>query len=101
MRQSLDATGSRYTKLESTNASQGRNIDMSKVPADLKYPMVDLFTDVTMSFMYLNMLTASNLLLLSAPWLFTQAWMKGLESGRVAAPEQEEPLSDNRQTDPP
>ena len=58
---------------------------MSKEPTGLKYPMVDLFTDVTMSFMYLNMLTASNLLLLSAPWLFTQAWMKGLESGRVAA----------------
>ena len=54
---------------------------MSKEPTGLKYPMVNLFTDVTMSFMYLNMLTASNLLLLSAPWLFTQAWMKGLESG--------------------
>ena len=49
---------------------------MSKEPTGLKYPMVNLFTDVTMSFMYLNMLTASNLLLLSAPWLFTQAWMK-------------------------
>jgi hypothetical protein len=71
------------------------SIDMSKEPTGLKYPMVDLFTDVTMSFMYLNMLTASNLLLLSAPWLFTQAWMKGLESERVAALEQKEPLSDN------
>ena len=56
---------------------------MSKEPTGLKYPMVDLFTDVTMSLMYLNLLTASNLLLLSAPWLFTQIWMKGLESGRV------------------
>ena len=74
---------------------------MSKEPTGLKYPMVDLFTDVTMSFMYLNMLTASNLLLLSAPWLFTQAWMKGLESGRVAALEQKEPLSDNHKISAP
>ena len=74
---------------------------MSKEPTGLKYPMVDLFTDFTMSFMYLNMLTASNLLLLSAPWLFTQAWMKGLVSGRVAALEQKQPLSDNHQIAPP
>ena len=74
---------------------------MSKEATDLKYPMVDLLTGVTMSLMYLNVLAASNLLLLSAPWLFTQAWMKGLESGRVAALEQKEPLSDNRQIAPP
>jgi hypothetical protein len=74
---------------------------MSKEATGLKYPMVDLFTDVTISFMYLNVLTASNLLLLGAPWLFTQAWMKGLESGRVAAPEQKAPLSDNRQISAP
>ena len=70
---------------------------MSKEATDLKYPMVDLLTGATMSLMYLNVLAASNLLLLSAPWLSMQAWMKGLEGGSVAAPEQKEPLSHNRQ----
>jgi hypothetical protein len=63
---------------------------MSKEAADLKYPMVDLLTGATMSLMYLNVLTASNLLLLSTPWVFMQAWMKGLEGGSGAAR-----LSDN------
>jgi hypothetical protein len=49
---------------------------MSKEATDLKYPMVDLLTGVTMSLMYLNVLAASNLLLLSAPWVLMQAWMK-------------------------
>jgi len=51
---------------------------------DLKYPMVDVFTDATMSLTYLNILTAWYLLLLTAPWLFMQAWMKALESQRAA-----------------
>lgn len=49
---------------------------------DLKYPMVDLFTDAMMPLMYLNILTAWYLLLLTAPWLFMQVWMKGLEAER-------------------
>jgi hypothetical protein len=50
---------------------------------DLKYPMVDLFTGHTMmSLMYLNILAAWYLLFLTAPWLFTQPWMKGLEGER-------------------
>jgi hypothetical protein len=67
---------------------------MSKEAADLKYPMVDLFTDATMSLMYLNMLTASYLMLLSTPWVFLQAWMKGFDGGSVAAPKQKELLSE-------
>ena len=51
---------------------------------DLKYPMVDLFTDAMMPLAYLNILTAWYLLLLTAPWLFIQAWMKGLESERAS-----------------
>jgi hypothetical protein len=31
--------------------------------------------------MYLNILAAWYLLFLTAPWLFTQPWMKGLEGG--------------------
>jgi hypothetical protein len=49
---------------------------------DLKYPMVDVFTDAMMSLTYLNILTAWYLLLLTAPWLFMQAWMKALERPR-------------------
>jgi hypothetical protein len=66
---------------------------MSKEAADLKYPMVDLLTGATMSLMYLNVLTASNLLLLSTPWVFTQAWMKGFEGGSRAAPLSEKKLN--------
>jgi hypothetical protein len=52
---------------------------------DLKYPMVDLFTGGTvMPLVYLNTLAASYLLLLNAPWLFTQAWMKELERERAS-----------------
>jgi len=52
---------------------------------DLKYPMVDLFTDTMVpALMYLNVLTAWYLLLLTAPWLFMQAWMKALESERAS-----------------
>jgi hypothetical protein len=32
---------------------------------------------------YLKILTAWYLLLLTTPWLFMQAWMKGLESQRA------------------
>jgi hypothetical protein len=46
---------------------------------DLKYPMGDLLTDTMMPLAYLNTLTAWYLLLLTAPWLFMQAWMKALE----------------------
>jgi hypothetical protein len=70
---------------------------MSKEATDLKYPMVDLLTDAIMSLMYLNVLAASNLLLLSTPWVFMETWMKGLEGGSVTALDQKEPLSDNRQ----
>jgi hypothetical protein len=51
----------------------------------LKYPMVDLFTGGTvMPLVYLNTLAVSYLLLLNAPWLLMQAWMKGLESKRAS-----------------
>jgi hypothetical protein len=50
---------------------------------DLKYPVVDLFTDAIMPLTYLNILTAGYLLLLTALWLFMQAWMKGLALVRV------------------
>jgi hypothetical protein len=73
------------------------NIDMSKETTDVKYPMVDLLTGATMSLMYLNVLAASNLLFLSAPWVCMEDWIKALEGGSVAALEQKEPLSDNRQ----
>jgi hypothetical protein len=73
------------------------SIDMSKEATELKYPMVDLLGSATMSVMYLNVLAVSNLLLLSAPWVFMETWMKGLEGGSVTALEQKEPLSDNRQ----
>jgi hypothetical protein len=47
---------------------------------DLKYPMVDLFSNTLIpALMYLNVLTAWYLLLLTPPWLFMQAWMKALE----------------------
>jgi hypothetical protein len=50
---------------------------------DLKYPMVDLFTGpIMMSLMYLNILAAWYLLFLTAPWLFMQPWMRGLEGER-------------------
>jgi hypothetical protein len=51
---------------------------------DLKYPMVDLFSNTLIpALMYLNVLTAWYLLLLTAPWLFMQAWMKALESSAL------------------
>jgi hypothetical protein len=50
----------------------------------LKYPMVDLFTGEMMPLMYLNIVAAWYLLLLTAPWLFMQAWMKALESERAS-----------------
>ena len=47
---------------------------------DLKYPMVDLFTGGTvMPLMFVNVVTTWYVLSLTAPWLFTQAWMKELE----------------------
>ena len=51
---------------------------------DLKYPMVDLFGSAMMPFMYLNVLMTWYLLLVTAPWLFMQAWMKALESQRAS-----------------
>ena len=59
------------------------SIGMSKDATDLKYPMVDLITGLIMSLMYLNVVTAMNLSLLSAPSVFMEAWMKGLEGGSV------------------
>jgi hypothetical protein len=59
------------------------SVGMSKDATDLKYPMVDLITVTIISLMYLNVLTAMNLSLLSAPWIFVEASMKGLESGSV------------------
>jgi hypothetical protein len=51
----------------------------------LKYPMVDLFTGGTViPLVYLNTLAASYLLLLNAPWLLMQAWMKELERERAS-----------------
>jgi hypothetical protein len=51
---------------------------------DLKYPMVDLFTGTVMPLVYLNTLAASYLLLLNAPWLLMQAWIKELERKRAS-----------------
>jgi hypothetical protein len=51
---------------------------------DLKYPMVDLFTGTVMPLVYLNTLAASYLLLLNAPWLLMQAWIKELERERAS-----------------
>jgi hypothetical protein len=49
----------------------------------LKYPMVDLFTGgLIMPLMYVNALAAWYLMSLNAPRLFTEAWMKALESQR-------------------
>ena len=53
---------------------------------DLKYPMVDVLTDAMMSLTYLNILTVWYLLLLTAPWLFMQAWMKAFEGERASRP---------------
>ena len=58
---------------------------MSKEATDLKYPMVELITPAIMSLMYLNMLTTMNLFLLSAPRVFMEGWMKGLEGNSVEA----------------
>jgi hypothetical protein len=49
---------------------------------DLKYPWVDLVTASMMPLMYFNTLAAWCLLSLNAPRLFTEAWMKALESQR-------------------
>jgi hypothetical protein len=47
---------------------------------ELKYPMVDLITGPTMmSLMCANIAMGWYLMLLSAPWLFMQAMMKGLD----------------------
>ena len=52
---------------------------------NLEYPMVDLFTGGTvMPLMFVNVVTTWYLLSLTAPWLFTQAWMKGPESKRAS-----------------
>jgi hypothetical protein len=51
---------------------------------DLRYPMVDLFTGGTvMPLMFVNVVTTWYVLSLTAPWLFTQAWMKELERERA------------------
>ena len=46
---------------------------------DFKYPMVELLTGGIMSLMYLNTLAVC-CLPLSSPWLFMQAWTKGLQN---------------------
>jgi hypothetical protein len=52
---------------------------------NLAYPMVDLFTGSTvMPLMFVNVVTTCYVLSLTAPWLFTQAWMKELERARAA-----------------
>jgi hypothetical protein len=51
---------------------------------NLKYPMVDLFTGTVMPLMLVNVVTTWCLLSLTAPWLFTQAWMKELERERAS-----------------
>jgi hypothetical protein len=54
---------------------------------DLKHPMVDLITGPTMmSLMYANIVMGWYLMLLSAPWLFMQAMMKGLETELASLP---------------
>jgi hypothetical protein len=51
----------------------------------LRYPMVDLFTGGTvMPLMFVNVVTTWYVLSLTAPWLFTQAWMKEVERERAS-----------------
>jgi hypothetical protein len=51
---------------------------------DLKYPMVDLITGpAMMSLMHANIIMGWYLMLLSAPWLLMQAWIKELEGVRA------------------
>jgi len=50
---------------------------------EVQYPMVDLLTGGMMPFVYLNILTAWHLLLLTAPWSFLEAWMKALKTERA------------------
>jgi hypothetical protein len=64
---------------------QGGSLWLTKEmsPPPLKYPMVDLFTGgLIMPLMYVNALAAWYLMSLNAPRLFTEAWMKALESQR-------------------
>ena len=72
---------------------------MSKKATNLKYPMVDLLTAATMSIIYLNVVAASNLLFVNAPFAFIEAWMKELRGLSVASLEQKGPLSHNHQID--
>jgi len=52
---------------------------------NLEYPMVDLFTGGTvMPLMFVNVVTTAYFLSLTAPWLFTQAWIKELERERAS-----------------
>jgi hypothetical protein len=51
---------------------------------NLTYPMVDLFTGTVMPLMFVNVVTTWYVLSLTAPWLFTQAWMKELERERAS-----------------
>ena len=60
-----------------------RNETLTTV-TDLKYPMVDLLTGAMMPLMYVNILMTWYLLLLTAPWLFMEAWMKGPEIERAS-----------------
>jgi hypothetical protein len=50
---------------------------------NLKYPMVDLFTGTVMPLMFVNVVTTCYVLSLTAPWLFTQAWMNELKRERA------------------
>jgi hypothetical protein len=52
---------------------------------DLNYPMVDLLTGgIIMPLMYVNTLAVCCLLPLTSPWLFMQAWAKGLQDARAS-----------------
>ena len=51
----------------------------------VNYPMVDLLTGTIMPLMYLNTLVVCCLLPLTSPWLFMQAWTKGLQDARASA----------------
>jgi hypothetical protein len=62
----------------------GKRNEALTTVTDLKYPMVDLVTSEMMPLMYLNILMAWYLLLLTAPWLFMEAWMKGPEIERAS-----------------
>jgi hypothetical protein len=63
----------------------GKRNETPTTVTGLKYPMVDLFTGGTvMPLMFVNVVTTWYVLSLTAPWLFTQAWMQELETERAS-----------------